>query len=447
MKDNKKLYILIGVIVILLAGFLYFSSQRKKELSWDPTFINTDTNPYGTYITYQLLKDIFDGSVSYTRKPVYNNLKDKLDYYFYYEDEEDYELPRVNDENNYYGEEEEELSISINDSTLTDYYSYTELEKQDTMSYVFINLTFEIDKVDLNPLLDFVGMGNNVFISAEKITSVLTDTLGVEVKTDYFFSSTADTSYTLVDYPEKKYNFREINSASRLNIDSCKLPVRVLGLSGDKDTTFIQIKYGKGYFFLHTVPVAFTNYSQIDLSKYDYAYRCLSYLPKDHKILWDEYQKRPDYSQTSMFRTMLRNFPLLLALCITLLGFLLFMIFRAKRIQRVIPIIEPPVNSSIEFLETISNLYYRKKDFETIVEKRQAYLLDFIRKNYYMQTEVIDSNFVDILSAKTGVEKDTLNELFILYRNLSTAKYGISNEDFLQYNKLLEDFYRGIRNK
>ncbi len=143
---------------------------------------------------------------------------------------------------------------------------------------------------------------------------------------------------------------------------------------------------------------------------------------------------------------MLSNPPLRIALYIILGGLLLFMIFRAKRTQRIIPVIKPPVNSSLEFLNTLSNLYYKKRDFHTIVEKRHAYFLDYIRKHYYMSTENIDNEFINVLSAKSGSDKDKLSELFLIYKDVSTLAF-MPNESFLKYNSLLEEFYRTVKNK
>ncbi len=148
----------------------------------------------------------------------------------------------------------------------------------------------------------------------------------------------------------------------------------------------------------------------------------------------------------SEFRAMLNSKPLRIALYIILAGLLLFVIFRAKRTQRIVPVINPPVNSSLEFLSTISNLYYRKKDFKTIAEKRHAYFLDYIRKNYYMSTENIDDEFLNVLSLKSGMERAKLKQLFDAYQELIILPYA-PNEIFLKYNNLLEEFYRNVKNK
>lgn len=465
MKD-KKLIVIITVIILLLVGLSYAQTKAPKAVDWRPTFINTKTAPYGTYIVYELLGDIFSKkNIRSTRRPIYNNLKKDMEEYFsyeevpdsygsgYYENNDDYGDYYEDD---YYYDESDTISenitseadtaIAANADTIEDPTEwYRDIEADiDTTAYLFVNTKFSLDKVDLQYMLDFVGLGNDVFISAESFSSNLLDTLKVKVKRTYF---EADTVYSLVDFPNRKYNFTGISGEARLNTDSCKLKVRPLAFNSKNDTVFVEVQYGKGHIYLHTIPSAFANVNLLQTNKYDFAFRCLSYLPQNSKIIWDEYQKQGGVDDNdSIFRAMLREPSLRIALYLILGGLLLFMIFRAKRTQRVIPVMNPPVNSSLEFLGTISNLYYRKKDFSTIAEKRHAYFLDYIRKNYYMQTENINNEFLEILSAKSGMEKEKLNSLFTLYKDMEILPYA-PNEAFLKYNNLLEEFYRKVKSK
>lgn len=474
MKD-KKMTILIAVIILLLIGLSFLKSSGPQPVDWTPSFINSKTMPYGTYITYELLDDIFEKkNIQTTRVPIYNNLKKTNSLYLYY-DEDDNDNFFISSDDYVYSDgkytidedilienENPTKIIDIEEAeTVTDILSADTLKNEstenvnptawyhdidnieDTTSYIFINSRFSLDELDLEYLLDFVGLGNNIFVSAEIFDYKFLDTLGVKREMSYFDT---DTIFTLIDHPSREYRIGNLNGLLKLNTDSCPHPTRTLATNSKNDTVFIDIKYGKGHIFLHTIPTAFANLNMLKTTQYDFGFRCLSYLPEDSKILWDEYQKQGMQGENSRLRVLFANPPLKTALYIILSGFLLFMIFRAKRTQRIIPVITPPINSSLEFLETISNLYYRKKDFRTIGEKRHAYYLDFIRKNYYMSTENIDADFISILSAKSGMEKEKLEELFSTYKDITILPY-ISNDLFLKYNSLLEEFYRNAKNK
>lgn len=462
MKD-KKIIALVVVIVLLLFGLSFAKTKEAKPVDWSPTFINTKTDPYGTYIAYQLLGDVFKKkNIRVTRLPIYNNLKKDLDAYYSYDDvsysnesSTDFYLEKTNQDSDQYDYavvdtvlQEGTDSAVYTDSLVNEEYDPLEWFYQmdnmaDTTSYVFVNSSFSIDKLDLDYLLEFVGLGNNVFISAETIDLQLLDTLKIKSDIQYFQT---DTLYSMVDFPSKQYRLGNVVGQMKFNADSCKLPLSVLALNNKKDTVFIDVKYGKGHFYLHALPTAFADVNMLQTDKYDFAFRSLSYLPANSKIIWDEYLKQGTLNEGNEFRAMLNNPPLRIALYIILLGLLLFMIFRAKRTQRVVPVINPPVNSSLEFLNTISNLYYRKSDFNTIVEKRHTYFLDFVRKNYYLSTETTGDDFINILSAKSTMEKEKLNQLFALYKDMSTLAF-ISNDMFLKYNSLLEEFYKNVKNK
>lgn len=467
MKD-KKMVILIAGIILLIIGLSYLKTQAPKPADWTPTFYNTKTDPYGTYITYQLLEDIFEKkNIRSTRRPIYNNLKKGLEDYFYYDTDEQYDADYsdydYSDYNNGYTDEviinspydeddEESLPYQLDEantsgSSLSDpsaWYHNVEVLK-DTTSYLFVNSSFTLDKTDMEYLLDFVGLGNNVFISAENISKRLMDTLGIKVKHKYNFNS-SDSVYYLVDYPDKKYSFKNLYGHTRIIQDSALYKIRPLALNSRKDTVFLELTYGRGHFYIHTLPTAFANVNLLQTDKYDFAFRCLSYMPENSKIIWDEYQKQGGVGEDSMFRVLFTSKPLTIAFYLIVAGLFLFMIFRAKRTQRIIPIITPPVNSSVEFLNTISNLYYRKKDFKTIAGKRHAYFLDFIRKNYYISTESVNDEFIVVLSGKSGVDKGRLSELFRLYNDIQILPH-ISNDMFLRYNSLLEEFYKNVKNK
>lgn len=485
MKD-KKYIITIVVIILMMIGLALIKTNKPLPPDWTPTFINTKTDPYGTYITYQLLGDIFDKkNIRSTRRPVYNNLKKNVDDYFGYDDEPYYKEDQYSRDD--YEDDYDEEDILLQDSIISlikadDRFSAIKLYRErtgaglyvskqyvdaladyleretkdpsewyrnldaisDTTSYVFINQDFKIDKLDLEYLLDFVGIGNDVFISAESFSRNLLDSLKMKTKR---ISRSSDTIFSLVDSPGKKYSFGSIYSQVKLTSDKKnRLSVRALGFNNSWDTVFVDVKYGKGHFYLHTMPSAFANINLLKADKYDFAFRSLSYLPRTSKVIWDEYQKQGPIGENSEFRVIFDSLPLRIAFYIIIGGLLLLMIFRAKRNQRAIPVINPPVNSSVEFLNTISNLYYRKKDFKNIAEKRHAYFLDFIRKNYYMSTENINDEFITVLSSKSGLDKGKLNELFTLYKDIATLPY-ISNDVFLKYNSLLEEFYKKAKNK
>lgn len=422
MKDKKiKIYVIF--IALLCLGLVFVEMNRKQEVNWEPTFINSDKNPYGTYICYNLLNDVFPKSnVWESRYAITNELEYVIDeqgssYYDYSEEEPLYEN--------------------------TSYIFISKNFGENQQSY-YAPKPFGVDKLDIKNLLNFVEEGNNAFIAAEKMSPLLLDSLKLEIKTEW---SSSDSIYTFNDLKAKEFAFRGIQKGQHYIVakDSCSLEMRTLVQSKRlKRAIFVKIKHGKGYIYLHSMPIVFTNVELLKLHKYDFAFTCLSYLPKNNNIIWDEYLKQGRVGEYSSFRVIWNHPALLYTYFILLFGGLIFVLFRIKRMQRIIPVIEPPVNNSIEFLDTISNLYYKKQAYESIAEKRHNYFLEMIRSRYYLSTENADDEFKKNLSLKSGVNINIINNIFEL-RNVIKQEYYVSNSSLLRYNNTLEEFYRQMK--
>ena len=63
---------------------------------------------------------------------------------------------------------------------------------------------------------------------------------------------------------------------------------------------------------------------------------------------------------------------------------------QGKRKQRIIPVITPLKNTSLEFVETIGRLYYQKGTRSGIAHKKIIFFLDFIRTRYNIATNVFN---------------------------------------------------------
>ena len=125
-----------------------------------------------------------------------------------------------------------------------------------------------------------------------------------------------------------------------------------------------------------------------------------------------------------------------LALILTLL----FIIFNAKRKQRIIEIIKPLENTTVAFVKTISNLYFETQDHRNLIEKKITYFLEKIRRDYNIDTSVLNDEFIDRLSSKSGKKKETIKKL-INYINWLRTKNEFFEDNLLKLNKHIEEFY------
>ena len=143
----------------------------------------------------------------------------------------------------------------------------------------------------------------------------------------------------------------------------------------------------------------------------------------------------------SPLRFILTTEPLRWAYYLTISAILLFMFFEAKRKQRIIPVIRPLANTSLEFVNTIGNLYLQNGDHKDIAEKKIAFFLEHIRVNYWLNTQKISEDFLVALAKRSDTPLEKVREIFALIRNIQAAD-RITDRELIQLNAALERFGR-----
>ena len=204
--------------------------------------------------------------------------------------------------------------------------------------------------------------------------------------------------------------------------------------------------------------MAFTNFYMVKNDNSDYVFKAISYLP-EQQTFWDEYVNVMSISKTakstsksrdakgendiqeSPFYFIVSQPALKWAYFITLATLLVYLIFEGKRRQRIIPIIEMPQNTSLQFVETIGSLYYNQKDHKSIAEKKITHLLAFIRTKFYLKTTEIDEEFRNDLSNKSGILPKEINNLFD-YISFVQNNDNITENQLITLNEQIENFYR-----
>ena len=96
-----------------------------------------------------------------------------------------------------------------------------------------------------------------------------------------------------------------------------------------------------------------------------------------------------------------------------MIAILLFMIFTARRRQRVIPVIREPENKSLEFTELIGTLYYQKKDHADLVHKKFIYFAEELRREIQVDIEEVadDERSFRRIAQKTGMDAEEIGTL------------------------------------
>ncbi|HEY8661502.1 MAG TPA: hypothetical protein VIL78_20875 [Hanamia sp.] len=325
--------------------------------------------------------------------------------------------------------------------------------------YFLITKNLILTKAEADAMMEYVKAGNDLFISADYIDSKLLDAVYCSVNREgeiinevngkmrdthvsmYFGNDFKYHTYSYYYFPFLNYfSSYDTSFASVLGVNEKKLPDYVLLFSG------------RGRLYLHLAPRIFSNYFLLTKDNYRYFEYVTAYLRFDPRyIYWDEYYKNISSSRNrnnlnskddkgfSTLSVIKRNPPLLWAFYIALAGILLYVIFNIKRKQREIDIVKPNNNATLAFTETIGRLYFQHQNNRHIADKMVTYFYELIRNKYFINTAVINAEFVNSLSGKSGVSQNDTEELFSLIKNIQEHE-NITDEQLLNLNLKIENF-------
>ena len=375
---------------------------RKKPIDWSSSFLSLHKSPYGTYVLYNELKNIFPKS----------------------------EVINTN--------------LSTYEFLINDYNIDTGNYSEDT-NYLFLSNTINFGEQSSEELFYFVGQGNNVFMAARDFPEYIQDSLHFEVNYSYDITPEVTLKFANPNLKKTKFYYEKAVENVYFNkLDSTN--ITVLGyneVDNIEHVNFIKIKYGEGNFILNTQPYAFTNYHMLKSDHAAYVSACFSYLP-DYNIVWDDRNKSKTEEIGTPLRYLLSKPTLKYAWFTSLFAIFLFMIFRAKRRQRIVPIIEKLQNTSLAFAKTMGNLYYQEGEPKNIVSKKITYFLEHIRNKYMLDTQNLNADFKKRLHLKTGISKEEIDRLVNYIVILNNSKQ-IKEHSLIILNKHIENFYQKIK--
>ena len=319
-------------------------------------------------------------------------------------------------------------------------------------SAIYINLSknYYTSVRDAQSLLDFVYKGNTAFISAENFDDSLMNKLYCKKVSDYVNPGYENLQKVSTRYNNKIALYKDSFSYFYLPFtnyfDSINNSyARVVGYNKNGKTNMFAFLWGKGRFYFQCEPRAFSNYFLLSNNNYKYMQQALQMLPAyPQNVYWDNYYAKKNYANGnnkngSSLSEIFKNPPLKTAFWIVVALLLLYILFNSKRRQRIIPIEKPTENTSIAFAEAIAGLYLSKKDNKIIADKIITYFNEHVRTKYFLNINVNDSTYADVLSRKSAVSYETTKELSNIIININTS-LKVSDEQLLQLNGLVERF-------
>jgi hypothetical protein len=313
-------------------------------------------------------------------------------------------------------------------------------------AYIIIVPSMDPEPSEINAILNFVGEGNHVFISARRFGDSLLHTLSLRASYGYRLSAYPDSLQLSVVQPVTgdSLSFAYPGDSYDGWIDSLDTQyTTILGRDHEGRPDLVRFNYkGGGTILLQFAPLAFSNFFLLHKHNISYYQAVMSYLPMSvHEVIWDEYFRYDHRRPFSALGYILSNPALRWAFWLLLLLFLLIYLFDSKRKQRVIPLITPLRNTSLDFVRTIGRLYFQRRDNRNLALKMVVIFQDQVRTRYNLPAVGLDDELVEKLSYKSGCQRETLAKLVGYMRQLPSKAF-VPDAELLDFHQQLEAFYK-----
>lgn len=299
---------------------------------------------------------------------------------------------------------------------------------------LFVGDKFGLKTSEFDQILAHVMDGNDLVLSSNELTENIIRRLFLhyDVSYDYadstkvYINNNGLSMYYLYQNDTLAHEWR-----AYLNIAPIDSTYRVMSKILEMPN-FIRLKYGKGKIYLHTNPEFFFNYQLKRPEGYRYASFVLNQLPTDRPVYllelgrlleynYDPYGEgdgASDEQDSSYLQFILKSPALMAAFGFGLLGVLLFVLFRSKRMQPIVPYIEKKKNMSLEFAQTITSIYLSKSNPMGILKVQRQNFYDAMQKHFFVDISRKAKDrerSIRILSEKTSIAESELMELIDLF--------------------------------
>ena len=384
MGKNFKYKLILGITVGL---YLLFELTKPKPTDWSITLKPNDKIPFGTYVFHQLITDLFsEGNLTIGEESIYQTY--------------------------------------VNDST---------------QNLIIVGKAFDPQESDMEILIRAIDAGTNCLLITDDISYGLRDTLGMQIDVRFYVQQQIlqrrDT--TQVFFDEKGYDFPDAFISATIEPTDENIIVHAKSRSGDP--IFVEKQIGKGRLLWCSVPMLITNYSLLSGDNIEILESIINQLPDRKTTLTSLYLNGRTQAPPNQMRFILTTPALRWAWFIALGTLTIFMIFGLKREQRQIPTIEPPKNSTVEFAETMGQLYLKDGNHKNVAQKRLIYLKEYFKNKYFMRVSFDESEIERVIN-KTGKDAKIIKALYHAIAGVNRAP-NITQDQLIQLNQKIEDFY------
>jgi len=401
---------IIAIVTLLLVVFL-IEYRMPRHFVWDATFGHTDAQPFGC--------QLFDSALAVSMPEGYTVSRQSL-----------WQMQR--------------------DSTLM------------ARPHGIVILTGESRRSSdvSRQVIELAQRGHVLLVAASTFALGLEDTLDVTINWNSHFSTQAMTKSVYdrdtLSWVGPLADGRPSDSLAvavtgnllewSMTVDDSLAALTLIQAPGSLKTFAAAIPMGKGEIIIVSSPLLMTNYGMLHSSERLLIGRLLSRMSRLPVVRTVAYVQSTAFTEETPFYVFLQQPPLRWAVYLALLTLLLFMVLTARRRQRVIPVMAPPVNRNLEFVRHVGTLYYQQADHRGLVARKLTYAADEIRRlsGIDILEEPLPSEQLAQLSRLTGLTADELRLRLANAREATTGHHVVTPEEMQRHVDNLNEIVRRV---
>lgn len=460
MKSSRNfLFVMLALFVL----FCLLQVNLPKKFVWSPTFSHVDKQPFGCFVFDSVLTQSLPNGYHVTKKTFFQldqeHAKEKISVLMVVDQQnlKQLDVKYLCNIARRGGKVMVVASGSFDDGRNADTVVVDELERTFNVriedgTYFSLRGILAGLKAHDNDMYDTIYWNNRETMYAAQSYRMFYNMVGGTLFVDSV-PKVKRLAYTLstagYDYRQDSLYVGDFTGFDTI-VDEKERIERIDTFAIKKIPVAVSVPYGKGEVIFVSSPLLFTNYGMLEGNTFVYIFRLMSYLA-DLPVYRTEAYVKTDamlVAEQSPFREFIKRPPLRWALYLALLGVVLFMIFTARRRQRVIPIISKPANRSLEFIQLIGTLYYQRKDHVDLVRKKFKLFAEELRKT--AGVDISDVNTDDreylLLAEKTGMNSDRLKKVIRQIRLVLHSEGNISVEEMRSLIDAMDTIVRHAKN-
>ena len=222
----------------------------------------------------------------------------------------------------------------------------------------------------------------------------------------------------------------------------------------ESSINYFSIDVGEGKIFFHLSPQFVTNYQIRNIANISYFEDVLSNI-STNKVILDRFntearairnfqnkqKDNPSYNNDGPLSYIFKNEALRFSWYLLITAIALFIMFQAKRKQRIIPVLPKKRNRSLEFIEQSAKLYFKAKNHDKISKTQIAMFNHYIRTEYGLSFSDFKKDKQDQTARKINIPLEYVEKVgnIILYIERLSE---VGEKDLIDLNTHLENFYQ-----